>query len=142
MADSDGGSSGDESLSRRSPGPGAAAGLADCLHAVLPQRGRIVREGRTGHHPATPVSEGGTGEVHASGEFLRRTRETHARCRGGFAETRPALPRGYSLHRGHGAVLGEDVRHRSLAAGTATVPRNFVLLELRIVSGAARQHSL
>ena len=36
------------------------------LYAVLPQRGRVVRTRCARHHPAAPVSESGTGEVHAA----------------------------------------------------------------------------
>ena len=41
------------------------------------------------------------------------------------------------VHRRHGFFFGQDLRHRSLAAGAERVQGDFVLLELRGVSGAA-----
>ena len=52
----------------------------------------------------------------------------------GAAEARAALSRDGAVHRRHGLLVGEDLRHRSLAAGTGTVPRDLVLLELRRTS--------
>ena len=40
------------------------------------------------------------------------------------------------MHRRYRVQLGEDLRHRSLAAGAERLQRNFLLLEFRGVSGA------
>ena len=87
----------------------APADLAHCLYTLFPQRGGIVRERCTRHHPATSVSESGIGQVHTPGQLLRGTRKTHARCRRSLAEARTALSRGYAVRRRHGAVFGEDI---------------------------------
>ena len=47
------------------------------------------------------------------------------------AEARPALPRDGAVDRRHGMVVGQDLRHRSLAAGSASLSRDFVVLEFR-----------
>ena len=57
----------DEVLDRSAP-----ADFADGLHAVLPQRSGILRKGCARHHPPASVSEGGTGEVHATGAIATR----------------------------------------------------------------------
>ena len=75
-------------------------------------------------------------------EQLRRAREADAQCGRGAAKAGSALSRDGALHRRHGLLRGEDVRHRGLAAGTGSVPRDFVLLELRGLPGAAGQHPL
>ena len=94
-----------------------AADQAVRLHAVLPQRGRILRQGRARHHPPAPVPEGGTGQVHPAGTELRRTGEADRRRRGHPAAAGSALPHDGALHRRHGLLLRQDLRHRSLAAG-------------------------
>ena len=48
------------------------ADFTDGIHAVLSQRGGIVRERCARHHPAASVSESGAGEVCAAGKFVRR----------------------------------------------------------------------
>ncbi len=68
VADLDGGGSGHEFISRRSAGSGSLADFAHRIHALLPQRGGIIRERRARDHPAASVSKSGTGEVHASGK--------------------------------------------------------------------------
>ena len=49
----------------------------------------------------------------------------------------PPLSRDAALHRGHGICIGENVRHRSVAAFGRRIHGNFVLLEYGGVSGAA-----
>src|SRR6185295_7018739 len=44
---------------------------------------------------------------------------------------------GDAVHGGYGFRLGQDLRHRSLAARAESVSRNFVVLELRGLPGAA-----
>ena len=56
LADSDRRSAGDESVSRRNAGRRRAAGQAVRLHAVLPQRGGILRARRARHHPRSTSS--------------------------------------------------------------------------------------
>ena len=52
-----------------------------------------------------------------------------------------AVSHGGSLHRRHGRELGQDLRHRSLAARPERLQGNFVVLQLRGVSGAPRVDS-
>ena len=67
----------------------------------------------------------------------------HARLRRGSpAPARPALSRRHALHRRHGLRLAEDLRHRGLAAGAGHVSRDFVLLGLRRLPGAAHERAL
>ena len=53
-----------------------------------------------------------------------------------------ALSRSCLVDRGYQFLVRQDLRHRSVVAGAAVVSRNLVVLELRVVSGAARQHPL
>ncbi len=46
------------------------------------------------------------------------------------------------VHRRHGFLGAEDLRHRSLAAGAEPLPRDFVLLQLRGFPGAAHERAL
>ncbi len=62
------------------------------VHAVLPQRSGLVRARRARHHPPAPVSEGGTGEVHAARTELRRTGKADRRRRGHPAAARSSVP--------------------------------------------------
>ena len=142
VADSDGGSSGHESVSRRSPRSGAAPDLADRLHAMLSQRSRIVRERCARNHPAAPVSESGVGEVRASGAVLRRAREAHARCE--------KVLQKLGLHYRVVTLCTGDMGPSSAKTydievwlpGQQTVPRNLVVLEFRVLPGAAGEHPL
>ena len=54
----------------------------------------------------------------------------------------PAVSHDGAVHRRHGLLGGEDLRHRSVAAEPEGVSRNFVVLELRGVPGAAREHQV
>ena len=67
----------------------------------------------------------------AKPEQSRGAREADAQCGGSATEAGPALSRDGAVHRRHGMFVGEDLRHRSLAAGTATFSRDFLVLELR-----------
>ena len=62
--------------------------------------------------------------------------------RGSAAPARPALPRRDAVHRRHGLRLAEDLRHRGLAAGAERLSRDFVLLGLRRLPGAAHERAL
>ena len=79
LPDPDGGSAAHEPVSRRDPRRAPAAALLHGVHAVLPQRGRILRRGRARPHPPASVRQGGAGEVHDARAVLRRARETDAR---------------------------------------------------------------
>jgi seryl-tRNA synthetase len=46
-------------------------------------------------------------------------------------EAGPAVPRHHPVHRRHGLWRGQDLRHRSLAAGAEHLPRNLLGLQLR-----------
>ena len=54
------------------------------LHAVLPQRGRLVRRGHARADPPAPVRQGRAGEVHDARDVVRRARgadaQRRARC--------------------------------------------------------------
>ena len=52
------------------------------------------------------------------------------------------LSHGDAVHRRHGLLGGEDLRHRGVAAEPEGLPRDFVVLELRSVPGAPRQHQV
>ena len=106
-----------------------------CFRSEAGSYGRDVR----GIIRAAPVSEGGAGEVRASGAELRRTGEAHRRCRGHPAAARAALPHGGALHRRHGLFLRQNLRHRGVAAGAERLQGDLVLLELRGLPGAPRQ---
>ena len=99
-----------------------------------------LRPRRARHHPAAPVPEGGAGEVHPARAELRRAREADRGRRGHPAPARPALPHGGAVHRRHGLQLRQDLRHRSLAAGPERLQGDLVLLQLRSLPGAPRQH--
>ena len=59
-----------ESFSRRNFERRRSSHFAVRLHALLPQRGRVLRTRRARHHPAASVPESGAGEVHAPGAEL------------------------------------------------------------------------
>ena len=59
LADSHRRSAGHQHLSRRNAGRRRAAHQPLRLHAVLPQRGRLLWARRARHHPPAPVPEGG-----------------------------------------------------------------------------------
>ncbi len=110
------------------------------LYVLLPQRGWFLRARRSRHHPAAPVPEGGTGEVHAAATELRRIGEAHGGCGGHSPAAETALPHGGALYRRPGLLGGEDLRYRSLAARAERLQRDFFVLEFRGISGAPRGH--
>ena len=114
----------------------------DRLHAVLPRRSGRRRQGHARHDPPAPVHQSRTGLHHHAGKIQRRARAHAGLRRGSAEEARPALPRGHAVHRRHGLCRAEDLRHRGLAAGAGHVSRDFVLLELRRVPGAAHERAL
>ena len=77
LADPHGRGSGHQHLPRRNPGSRCLADQTVRLHALFPQRGRLLRPRRARHHPPAPVSEGRAGEVHPARRELRGTREAH-----------------------------------------------------------------
>ena len=120
-----------------------AAAFVHRVLALLPQRGRLVRQGHARPDPPASVREGRDREVHAR----RRNRGTSTRSSPRDAEAilqalGPPLPRRDALHRRHGLHLREDVRHRGVAAGAGDVSRDLLLLELPRLPGAAREHPL
>ena len=65
--------------------------------------------------------------------------------RGNPAPARTALPGDDAVRRRHGLCLAKDLRHRGVDAGAGRgrhVPRNFLLLGLRRLSGAAHERAL
>ena len=119
-----------------------AAAAADRLHAVLPRRSGRGRQGHARHDPPAPVHQGRTGLDHHAGKIQRRARAHAGLRRGSAEEARSALPRGHALHRRHGLRRAEDLRHRGLAAGPEHVSRDFLLLGVRRVPGAAHECAL
>ena len=81
-------------------------------------------EGRAGlDHPARGFRGGARAD-----DFLRR---------GGLEAARAGLPGHAAVGRRHGVRCAENLRSRSLAAGAERLSRDFELLELRPVPGAA-----
>ena len=116
LPDPDGRSAADEPASRGDPRRPAAAAEVHGVHAVLPQRGRIVRRRRARADPSASVRQGRAREVHDARAVARRAREAHARRRDGARAARAPVPPRAALHRRHGLCVGQDVRHRGLAA--------------------------
>ena len=81
-------------------------------------------------------------KLSAARELLRGAGGADARRRDDSAKARPALPRRHALDRRHGLRVGKDLRHRGVAALAEHLPRNLLLLELRVVSGAPRADTL
>ena len=79
--------------------------------------------------------------VHPSKSYAAHEELTGAR-RGDPEEARAALPRGDAVHRRHGLFLGQDLRHRGLAARAERLSRDFLLLQLRGLPGAAHAGAL
>ena len=67
-----------------------AAAQVHGLHAVLPQRGGIVRRGRARADPPAPVRQGRAGEVHDAGAVVRRARGADRERGDGAAAARAA----------------------------------------------------
>ena len=72
-------------------------------HALLPRRGRLLRQGRARHDPPAPVRQGRAGAARrARSSSYDGARGADRPCRGGAAAARAALPRGDAVHRRHG----------------------------------------
>ncbi len=142
LARADGGSAGHQPVSRRNSGIGRTAHLAVRLHAVFPQRGRILRTRCARHHPAAPVPESGAGEVRA----VRNKATTELEkltCDAEDILKRLGLPfRTVALSTGDmGAASAKTYDLEVWLPGQNDYQGNFILFELRGVSGAARLHS-
>ena len=74
--------------------------------------------------------------------FVRGARGADARRRAGAGAPRPAVPHRAALHRRHGLRVGEDLRHRGVAAEPEDVPRDLLLQQHRGVPGAAGEHQV
>src|SRR6266849_6387837 len=81
-------------------------------------------------------------EAGASGNQLRGERSAGAQRGNHPAKAGAALPHGIALFRRHGLRFGKNLRHRSLAPLQQRISRDFILFELRSVSGAAGKHSI
>ena len=138
VPDPDGGGAAVQPAPGRDPGRAPAAGALRGLHAVLPERGGLVREGRAGPDPAAPVRQGGAGGLRDPGDVVGGARGADAARRGGAAAAGPAVPDGAAVHRRHGVRGVEDVRPRGVAAGPRRLPRDLVVQQHRGVPGAAR----
>ena len=62
--------------------------------------------------------------------------------RGSAEAPRAAVPDDAALHRRHGVRVGEDLRHRSVAAEPEDLSRDLVVQQHRGVPGAPRQHQV
>ena len=87
--------------------------------------------------------QGGAGLDRASRAFGRRARAHDGLRRGGAEAPRPAVPRRSLLCTGDmGFSAQQDLRHRGLAAGPERLSRDFELLQLRRLPGAAHEGAL
>ncbi len=86
------------------------------LHALLPLRSGLLRQGRSRHHPSAPVPESRAGQVHPPGRFRRRARNADAPRRSRARSAGAALSPHAALHRRYGLRFVQDLRPRSLAA--------------------------
>ena len=131
-----------QSRPRIHPRRSATADAVHRLHAVLPRRSGRCRQGHARHDPAASVHQGRACFHHHARAEQGRAR-THARLRRGSSEkARSALSRDDAVRRRHGLCVAKDLRHRSLAARAKHVPRDFVVLDLRRVPGAAHECAL
>ena len=127
----------DQHGARRDRAAGKTADEVRGAHAVLPQRGGFLWARHARHDPPAPVRQGGAGADRASGKILRELEELL-----GHAETilkKLGLPyRVVKLCTGDmGFSAATDLRHRSVAARAEHLPRDFLLLQLRSLPGAA-----
>ena len=135
-------SSADQSRPRIHCRRSAIADAVHRLHAVLPRRSRRRRQGHARHDPAASVHQSRARFHHHAGAKQRRARAHAVLRRGNSAPARAALSGDDAVHRRHGLCVAKDLRHRGMAAGTEYVPRDFVLLGVRRVSGAAHECAL
>ncbi len=139
LPDSDGGSAAHQPASRGDPRRRHAAAEVHGLHPVLPQRSRLLRRRRPRPDPAAPVRQGGAGQVHPARAVVRRARIAHRERREDPAGARPGLSHRAAVHRRHGLRVGQDLRHRSVAAQPGALSRDLVVQQLRGVPGAPRR---
>ena len=109
-----------------------------CFRSEAGSYGKDVR-GLIRQHQFDKVE---TREVHDPGPFVRGARGAHGERRGGAETPRAAVSHGPALHRRHGLRVRQDLRHRSVAAEPAGLPRDFVLQQYRGLPGAAREHQV
>ena len=132
----------DQPAPRRNPRRPRSADPLHRLHALLSQRGRIVRAGCARADPPASVRQGRAGQVHDAGAVVRRARAADRQRRRSAEAARAAVSHDAAVHRRHGIRVGEDLRHRSVAAEPEDVSRDFVLQQHRGVSGAPREHQV
>ena len=101
----------------------------------------IVRRRRARPDPPAPVRQGRAREVHDARAVLRRARVADAKRRNDPRAARAAVSDDAPVHRRHGLRVGQDLRHRGLAAEPADVSRDLVLQQHRGVPGAPRERS-
>ena len=87
---------------RRDPRRRAAAAALHGLHAVLPQRGGLVRRRRARADPPAPVRQGGAREVHDARAVVRRARVPDAQRRRRARAPRAAVSDDAAVHGRHG----------------------------------------
>ena len=83
---------------------------------VLPQRGRFLWCGCAWADPAAPVRQGRADGVHHARRITCRAGAPDQRGRGSAAAARAAVPHHAAVRRRHGVCVGQDLRHRSVAA--------------------------
>jgi seryl-tRNA synthetase len=120
----------------------SAAAALHGADALLPLRGGRRRQGHARHDPPAPVREGRAGLDRRTGQSA----EEHERMTACAEEVLKRLGLPYRVivlsHRRHGLRRAEDLRHRGLAAGAERLSRDFELLELRRLPGAAHEGAL
>ncbi len=87
LPDPHGRGAGHQHLPRRDAGRVPAAGPLHRLHPLLPQRGRLLRQGRPRADPPAPVQQGRAGAIHHSRDELPGAGGAHRPRRAGAARS-------------------------------------------------------
>ena len=113
------------------------------LLAVLPRRGRQLRQGHARPDPPAPVRQGRAREVRRRPRRATTSSRRCARDAEGVLQRLGLHYRVVTLCTGDlGFAVRQDLRPRGLAAGPGRLSRDLVVLELRGLPGAAREDPL
>ena len=139
----DRGSAAHEHAPRRNSRRPHAADPLHRLYALFSQRSRVLRRRRARPDSAAPVRQGRADVVHDAGSVVRRARAADGQRRGSAEAAGAAVSGRCCCAPGDmGFRVGEDLRHRSVAAEPEHLPRDLVLQQHGGVPGAARQHQV
>ena len=142
VSGADRGSAADQSASRRDPRRPRAADPLHRLHALFRSEagsyGQDVR-GLIRQHQFDKVE---LVKLTTPEQSYDGARIADAQRRGSAEAARAAVPHDAAVHRRHGLRVGEDLRHRGVAAEPEDVPRDLVLQQHRGVPGAPREHQV